>query len=323
MKRIVSFFGEDSEVFRDLNKRAKDYARSRNLEYQWAIQQPFCKESVIANLREADAGIIDIEPYGEDIFSQIGARTKILVRFGVGYDKVDLDAATAHRIAVARTVGANTNAVAEMALMLLLASRRRLFANTACVREHQWEKLVSHETIGSTVGIVGFGAVGRRLARLLKGFDCKILVYMPRPNDAALEEAGAELVSLEELFERSDAISIHAAYNKETANMIDEHLLRLMKPSAVLVNTSRGGIVDEEALCRVLTEHSIAGAGFDVFLKEPLLDDSPLRELDSIILTPHASSQTYESLWNIYKMAIDIIADYFEGKQSPCILNTF
>lgn len=321
MMKIVSFFGKENDAFVLLNQRAKEYALKKNLDYEWVVQDPFDEASVIQSLQNADAGIIDVEPYGESIFSQIDQRTRILVRFGVGYDKVDLQAASVHDIAIARTTGANTNAVAEMALTLMLTAKRMIRENDTFVREDRWEKVVVHEIIGSTVGIVGFGAIGKRLARLLKGFDCSILVYDPYPDTDAMEEIGAKLVSLEELFKRSDAISIHVPLCSETQNLIGQRLLESMKPSAVIVNTSRGGIVDEEALCKVLNNKTIAGAGFDVFAKEPLPADSPLRTVGNLVLTPHVSSQTYESLWNIYKMAIDIIADYFEGKGSRHILN--
>lgn len=321
MKKIVSFFGDVSEVFCELNDRAKAYAKTIGFEYQWAPQLPFNEADVKEKLKNADAGIIDVEPYGDNIFKEIRHSTKILVRFGVGFDKVDLKAASDNGIAIARTTAANSTAVAEMALTLILASRRMLNQNQACLRSGNWVKNVGYETIGSIVGILGFGNIGRKLANLLKGFDCKIVVYDPFPDKEALKELGVELVTQEELFKISDAISIHVPYCSETHNMVNAGLLSLMKPTAVIVNTSRGKIVDEDALYNVLSTNKIAGAGFDVFAAEPLSLDSPLMKLDNMILTPHISSQTVESNWNIYKMAIDICADFFAGKQTPHILN--
>jgi len=321
MKKIVSFFGDKSEIFIELNERAKNYAKELGFEYKWAPQLPFNEKDVIEELKNADAGIIDIEPYNERIFKEIYARTKILVRFGVGYDKVDLNSATEYGIAIARTTAANTTAVAEMALLLILATKRQLNINQECIRTGKWIKNVSHEIINGTVGILGFGNIGRKLAQLLKGFDCRIVAYDPYPNEEIMKELGVEKVSLEELFKISDAISIHVPYSQATHNMVNESLLSLMKPTAVIVNTARGNIIDENALYKVLLEKKIAGAGLDVFAVEPLPLDSPLLKLDNIILTPHVSSQTVESLWNIYKMAIDICADFFAGKNSPHILN--
>ena len=321
MKKIVSFFGDQSEIFCELNQRAKEYAASLDMEYRWIPQNPFSQEEVIRELPNADAGIIDIEPYGEPIFTQVKDSAKLLVRFGVGFDKVDLKAASRNGIAVARTTGANTTGVAEMALTLILACKRRINTYQARTKSGQWLKDIGHEIIGGTVGIIGYGSIGRRLARLLSGFDCRILAYDPFPKKEVMDADGVELVTLEELFRRADAISIHVPYTKETHHMVNRETLGMMKPTAVIVNTARGNIIDEDALYEALKDGQIAGAGVDVFAQEPLPADSPLLTLENAVLTPHVSSQTVESLWNIYKMAIDISADFFAGKGSPHILN--
>lgn len=321
MKKIVSFFGEDSQLFRELNKKACDYASSLGLEYKWALQAPFSKSDVIKELQDADAGIIDVEPYGEDIFSQVKDRTKLLVRFGVGFDKVDLKAASANGIAIARTTGANTTAVAEMALTLMLSCRRKINQAQSRVKSGIWVKDIGNEIIGATVGIIGFGSIGQRLAKLLSGFDCKIMVYDPFSDKALLDKLGVEPVSLETIFKEADCISIHVPYTKETHHMINNDSFDMMKSTAVIVNTARGNIIDEYALYQALKNGKIAGAGVDVFAQEPLPVMSPLLTLDNGVFTPHVSSQTVESLWNIYKMAIDIGSDFFSGKQVPHILN--
>ena len=321
MNKLVSFFGESSAIFNNLNSKACDYAAERDIEYQWAPQAPYNQQNVIDLLREADAGIIDTEPYGENVFKEINKHTRLLVRFGVGYDQVDLEAASRYGIAVARTTGANTLGVAEMALSLILAARRKLKVNQKCVDTGNWARNVAHETIQSTVGILGFGSIGSTLADLLKGFDCRIVAYDPFPKEELMRQKGAALVGLEELFEISDVISLHLPYNTETHHLVNRQMLSRMKPSAVIVNTARGNIIDEQALYEVLSAGKIAGAALDVFAREPLPLDSPFLKLDNIILTPHVSSQTVESLWRIYAMAIDITADFFNGKDSPHILN--
>lgn len=321
MKKIVSFFGDKSATFEELNKMAGEYAAKLGFDYQWAPQLPFDQQNVIEHLREVDAGIIDVQAYGEDIFKEIYHNTSLLVRFGVGYEKVDLEAASRYGIAVARTTGANTLGVAEMALTLILAARRKLKINQNCVNEGKWAKNVANETIQSTVGILGFGAIGMALTELLKGFNCRIISYDPFPKKELMQQKGVELVSLEELFESADVISLHLPYSKETHHLVNSQRLSLMKPTAIIVNTSRGNIIDEQALYEVLAARKIGGAALDVFGQEPLPLDSPLLKLDNIILTPHVSSQTVESLWRIYKMAIDIAAEFFSGKSSPHILN--
>lgn len=321
MKKVVSFFGDRSEIFMDLNKKAELYAASKGIEYKWVPQLPFDQEDVIRELQQADAGIIDVQHYGEEIFSQVKDSAKLLVRFGVGFDQVDLKAASANHIAIARTTGANTTAVAEMALTLMLTCKRRYNLYQKRTHEGNWVKDIGNEMIGATVGIIGFGNIGKRLCRLLSGFDCNVLVYDPFPKMADIEAAGAKLVELDDLFRLSDAISIHVPFTPQTQNMVNERTLGLMKPTAVIVNTARGGIIDEKALYEALRDGKIAGAGLDVFAQEPLPTDCPLLTLDNCVCTPHVSSQTVESLWNIYKMAIDIAADFFEGKESPHILN--
>jgi phosphoglycerate dehydrogenase-like enzyme len=321
MKKIVSFFGEKNDIFEKLNCQAAQYANKYGFEYKWIPMIPFSETAVIESLADADAGIIDVEPYGESVFSCLTEKTKLLVRFGVGYDKVDLESATRHGITIARTTGANTMAVAEMALSLIMACRRQLKYASKLVADGKWVKSVVNETVNATIGIMGFGAIGKALAGLLKGFNCRIITYDPHPNNDAIKSLGAEMVDLEPLFRISDAISIHVPYCKETHHIVNASLLDLMKSSAVIVNTSRGGIVDENALYVACRDKKIRGAGLDVFALEPLSTKSPLIGLDNLLLTPHLSSQTEESLWRIYAMAIDIAADFFGGKDSPHILN--
>ena len=322
MKKIVSFFGEPSPVFDELNKRAQDYAAQKGFAYEWVPQKPFDQAKVIQCLQASDMGLIDVEPYGEEIFSAIEGKCPLLVRFGVGFDKVDLDAATRHGIAVARTTGANASGVAEMALTLILACRRELRPNRfRCIETGRWDKYIANETAGATVGILGFGAIGRLLARMLLGLGCTVIAYDPFPNLDLAQEMGVKMVELDELFTTADAISVHVPYNKDTHHMVSAQRLAQMKPTAVIVNTARGNIIDEDALYDALKAGQIRGAGLDVYAVEPLPADSKLLELDNLILSPHFSSQTVESLWNTYKMAIDITADFYAGKDSPHILN--
>ena len=314
MMKFVSFFGEHSPVFDALNAKAESYAKERGFEYTWLPQKPYDKEAVIAALAESDVGLIDIEPYDASVFTRIVPRCKLLVRFGVGFDKVNLPDATASGIAVARTTGANSTGVAEMALTQILAAKRQLMINRKVVDSGVWVKNVGHELIGATVGIVGFGAIGQLLARLLQGFNCRILAYDPHLNLDRVAALGAEACTFDEVIEQADAISIHVPYLPATHHMFNAEVFERMKDSAVLVCTARGNIVDEDALYDALHEGKIAAAGLDVFAQEPLSAESKLIGLDNVILTPHVSSQTVESLWAIYRKAIDIAADFFEGK---------
>ena len=322
MKKIVSFFGDPSPVFDELNQRAKEYAAQKGFDYSWVPQKPYDQKQVIQSLQDACMGLIDVEPYGEEVFSAIEGKCPLLVRFGVGFDKVDLASATRHGVAVARTTGANAGGVAEMALTLMLACRRELRPNRfRCIETGRWDRYISNETVGATIGILGFGAIGRLLAKLMLGLGCTVIAYDPFPNEALAKEMGVRLVDLDELFTTADAISVHVPYTPDTHHMVNAARLAQMKPSAVIVNTARGNIIDEDALYDALKAGQIRGAGLDVCAVEPLPADSKLLELDNLILSPHFSSQTVESLWNTYKMAIDITADFYAGKSCPHILN--
>ena len=197
---------------------------------------------------------------------------------------------------------------------MILALRRQLEINRKVVQSGNWVRNVGIEMIGKTVGIVGFGAIGQILAKLVSGFDCRVLAYDPYPNLTKMKELGVENCTLDDLIKESDAISIHVPYNASTHHMFDAERIGQMKKDAVIVCTARGNLIDEDALYDALISNRIAGAGLDVFAQEPLPADSKLIGLDNVILTPHVASQTVGSLWAIYKKAIDIAADFFAGK---------
>ena len=314
MVKFVSFFGEHSPIFDELNQKVKEYAAARDIEYVWVPQTPYNVDTVIAELNDADAGMIDVEPYDEKIFSRMNDRCKLLVRFGVGFDKVNLADASAHGIACTRTTGANKTGVAEMALMHIIAAKRQVMRNRKVMESGVWVKNIGTEILNSRIGILGFGNIGVALAKILQGFDCELLAYDTYHNEQAAKQYGVRFTTLEEIFSTCDAISVHLPYNADTHHLIGEKYLNMMKPSAVITCTARGNIVDEDALYTVLKEERIGGAGLDVFATEPLSTNSKLLELDNIILTPHLSSQTYESLWYTYKKGVDIVSDFFAGK---------
>lgn len=315
MIKFVSFFGERSPVFEELNEKTRQYAAEKGIEYVWVPQTPYNVEEVIENLNNADAGMIDVEPYDENIFGRMNSRCKLLVRFGVGFDKVDLPAAASHGICVARTTGANKTGVADMAMMMMLAAGRQAMLNRKTVESGVWVKNIGNELIGKKVGILGFGNIGIALAKLLTGFDCEVVAYDTYQNKEAAEKYNVRFTDMEEIFTTCDAISIHLPYNEETDHLVNAEVFAKMKKNAILVCTARGNIVDEDALYDALANHKIGGAGLDVYAKEPLPADSKLIGLDNIILTPHVSSQTYESIWYTYKKGVDIVADFFAGKE--------
>lgn len=319
MKRLVSVFYRDFEESQWLNDQAKAYAASKGIEYEWVKIHPFDKEKVIDALANADAGLIDCEVYDKEIFSRINERNHLLIRYGVGYDAVNLEDAKNCGIRIARTQGANATAVAEMALTMMMMLKRDMLHSH--IQNGVWNpSYIGHELTGSTVGILGFGAVGKTLAKILSGFDCRILAYDTYQDHAAAESLGVVFADLETIFRESDAISVHLALNPDTKCIIDRKLLGLMKPTAVIVNTARGGLVNDADLIDALKNRTIGGAGLDVFTKEPLSSESEYHKLDNVVLTSHIASSTMESFWNIYKVAIDIADNVFNGREDTRLL---
>ncbi len=314
MKKIVSLYGQPTPLYNILNERAKEYAASKGLEYVWAPMDPFSVENAVAALKGADAGIIDVQPFDGQIFSQVNDTVKIIVRYGVGFDAVNLADATKYGIAISRTTAANAESVAEMAFAMIMGAKRQFMRNRECVNTGKWAKNVGCEMIGKKVGILGFGAIGRRLAKLFSGFDCEICVFDPFLSDEQVSEAGAVKMDLDEIFRTCDAISIHIPYTKENHHIVNAERIAMMKETAVLVCTARGNLVDEDALYEALKNEKILGAGLDVFAEEPLPVSSPLIGLDNVILTPHVSAQTRDALWNMYTKAIDVAAAYLNGE---------
>ncbi len=315
MKKLVSLYGAHSPLYDKMNDRAKAYAAELDLDYVWVPQTPFSPDSAVAALEGADAGIIDVDRYDGAIFSRIKDSVKLLVRYGVGFDSVNLPEASENGIAIARTTGANAEAVAEMAMAMILSCKRQLTRNRLVVNSGQWgPKDVGGEMKGKKLGLLGFGMISRLLAGLFTGFQVEVLAYDPFLTAEQIAAAGARKVDLDELFREADAISIHIPYTEESRNLVNAERLAMMKENAVLICTARGNIVDEDALYEALKAHKILGAGLDVYAQEPLPADSPLITLDNVVLTPHVAAQTEDALWAMYKKAIDIAADFLSGK---------
>lgn len=222
------------------------------------------------------------------------ARPCLVGKLGTGIDNVDLEAAAEFGIPVTYTPGINALSVAEHALGLALAALRRTTQVEAILRSGGWRDAtpIGTQLSGTTVGIVGFGNIGSRLANLLRGFDVTILAYDPYVQVEDTQITGAELTDLETLLERSDVVSINASHTEETRGMIDAAAFARMRETAVLVNTARGPIVDEAALIEAVRTGEIAGAGLDVFADEPLSPDSPLHDLPTVVTTPHVAART-------------------------------
>jgi phosphoglycerate dehydrogenase-like enzyme len=230
-------------------------------------------------------------------------KLKLLHKWGIGVDKFDLDAARAARVPVAITAGANAGAVSEHTVMLMLAVYRRLSLADRKLREGLWIRPQirgeAYQLSGKTIGILGFGNVGRMVAHRLAGFDVRIIYHDIRRADMATERSmHATPVPLDELLERSDVVSLHVPLTRVTRGMINADAIARMKTGAILINAARGEVVDEAALYDALVSRKLRGAGLDVFAKEPADPANPLLKLDQVVVTPHTAGS-----------AIDLVAD--------------
>ena len=236
-----------------------------------------------------------------------------------GYDKIDLTLTEELGIPVATNGGANAWSVAEHCIAMLLALYKRLPQCDHSVRSGSWRRPVTgfntFEVAGKTVGLIGAGNIGRKVARRFKSFEAQILYCDPRPAADIEDELGARKVSLDELLSESDIITIHLPLVQETRALIGRHALSLMKPNAVLLNTSRGPIVDEKALTEALAEERISGAGLDVFEEEPISKDNPLLGLKNVLLTPHVAGHSYEGWFRRAEFAWENIQRVATGQQ--------
>jgi phosphoglycerate dehydrogenase-like enzyme len=248
--------------------------------------------ALIDGLEGALAVVAGSETYTERVLSGL-PELQLIVRCGVGFDAIDVPAATARRVAVATTPDANSDGVADLTLALMLACLRRITVGDRHVRAGGWRLPgLSGDLTGATVGVVGLGRVGRKVVRRLTGFGCRILAYEPYPDLDFCAEHGVELAELDALLPHVDVLSIHVPLTDETNRLLGARQLALLKPTAVLVNTSRGAVIDEPALVEALVADRIAGAALDVYDREPLDSGHPLAALDNVVLSAHAASFT-------------------------------
>jgi len=248
-------------------------------------------------------------------------KLKVISKFGVGVDNIDLKAATTNKIIVTNTPKANQEAVADLAFGLMICSARRITYIFNEVKKGNWNLAVGVELWGKTLGILGLGKIGKALALRAKGFNMRILIYDKYPDLKFIKENNIKLTSFDEILRKADFISIHLPFTSETRNLIGKKELKLMKNLAILVNTSRGGIVNEEELYLSLSSGMIFGAACDVFNSEPLKADNKLLKLPNFVATPHIGAFTYESIRRAEEISAKNLIDALENKKPKYILN--
>ena len=313
-----------------LADRSDDYAGERKaiegLGGELVLQVARTEEEIIQTC--AGARII----LSEGLFSPINRRVIenlddcwALGRYGIGVDNIDVEAATDHGIVVFNVADYCVNEVADHAATLVLASARRVVSSVRYVRSGGWSDPPLDPPLRRlnrlTLGLVGFGNIGRRMVPRLRGFGMQIIATDPFVDPGIASDLDVELTSLERVMAESDIVSIHTFLNAGTRHLIGAPEIGLMKPSAFLVNTSRGAVVDEEALITVLEERRIAGAALDVTVEEPLAPDSPLRSLDNVIVTPHHAAASVEALADVHRGVIESVSCLIQGYWPPFPFN--
>ena len=268
-----------------------------------------------------DAVYASVDQYTAAVLaSPEAAQLKVISRWGVGFDSIDIPAATREGIVVAYTPGLLNEAVADYAMSLLFAVARRVHEGHQTLRTGAWKPTWGHDIGGKTLGLVGCGRIGQAVARRASGFGMELIAFDPTPHPEA-SALGVRFVSLEELLARADFVSLHAALTPETRWLIGEAQLRQMKPSAYLINTSRGAMIDEPALVRALREGWIAGAALDAFITEPLPADHPFVDVPNILITPHQASFGFDTGARVSDAAAQALLDLRAGHRPQWVVN--
>ncbi len=261
------------------------------------------------------------ELWSNEALNLAGDQLRMIVRLGTGVDRVDIRSATKRGIAVCNTPGANACAVAQHALAFMLNLSMGVARYDRALKFHKpYERKMSRDLIGKTVGLMGFGKIAAQLAKLLSGFDCKIVAYDIYRNEDLAEKLGVRFVDLSELLIVSDYISVHLPLTDDTKRLCNKEFFNSMKPSAYFINTARGDIVKEDDLLEALKTGMIAGAGLDVFEK-PLDEKNELIRLNSVIATPYVAFSSELGQRRTMDMAITSIKDYLKGRKITNLLN--
>ncbi len=274
---------------------------------------------VIESLEGCTAAIAGQEPYTAEVFDAC-PELGLVVRYGVGFDAVDVAAATERGVLVATIPGTNDWAVADHTIGLMVDLAHGISRQDRAMRRGEWRAQRGIDVGGTTLGIVGLGRIGRRVARRGLGFDMRVIAYEPFPDMEFVEEHRVELTSMEELFGQSDFITLHLPSMPETNKIVDPSKLALMKPTAFLINTARGDLVDEDALYTAVQSGQIGGAGIDAWTTEPMTDPR-WAELENVVLTPHSGPNTEGVRKASGAMAVEIVLKTLRDEQPEQLLN--
>jgi len=296
-----------------------DYLKAHGCELKLIPQGKKLSETELLECAsESDAMIVAVEQITDRVI-QAATNLKVIAKHGAGVDNIDMAAATGKGIVVTSAPGANSDAVADLTIGLFLALARQIPFADSSVKAGEWPRLIGTQFNKKTLGIIGVGQIGKRVARRAMGFDMEVLVYDVVEDREFAEKTGAKYLPLDEVLAKSDFISLHVPLTESTRHLIGARELGLMKQSAFLVNVARGGVVDEEALLEALNQKQIGGAAADVFSQEPP-KGNPLLEIKNLIATPHMGMYTHEALIETGMICVRNIVDALEGRK-PQFLN--
>ncbi|GAB4319470.1 phosphoglycerate dehydrogenase [Pseudothermotoga elfii] len=280
----------------------------------------FDKEDLSSVIGKVDALIVGTPKVTKGML--VNSRLKIIAKHGVGIDNIDLEAATELGIPVTIAQGANTDSVAELVIGFIFSLARNIVsAHVDVFQRHLWPNIVGTEIQGKTLGLLGFGSIAKEVAKRALCLGMNVVSYDPYVSEEEMQKAGVTSVDFGEIFKISDFVSIHVPLNEKTRNLVGEAELKTMKRTAFLINTARGGIIEEKNLIRALKEKWIKGAALDVFNEEPLNPNSELFTCENVIMTPHMGAHTIEAIYRMNMMAAKAVVDFFEGRIPPHVVN--
>lgn len=280
------------------------------------------RDAILEMANGVDAVVSAMERWDYDTLSGLENKKKLIIRYGTGIDNIDLAAATALGVPVANCPGANAVPVAEIALAHILNCMRRLSYSITGPKEGVWPRhFMGNEIDGKTIGLLGFGNIAKHLRRMLSGFDCRVLAYdaFARPDEEKYNVTAAD--SMEQIFRESDIVSLHIPLNDETRKSINKHYFDMMKPGAYLINTCRGGVINEDDLVEALREGKLRGAGLDVMTAEPPSADCALFHMDNVFVSTHIAGSTAEAEERTQHMLAATIIAFLKGEIPFNIMN--
>jgi len=294
----------------------------------WAEELPPSSEMILERVRGVE-GILSLltDKMDGDVMDAAGEKLRVISNFAVGFDNIDVGAATRRGIPVGNTPGVLTDTTADFAFTLLMAAARRVVEGDNFTRAGKWKTwgpmlLLGQDISGATLGIIGFGRIGKGMAKRAQGFDMRVLYYDPfHEDDPYATQVGAQSTDLDSLLRVSDFVSVHTPLSEKTYHLIEANALAKMKPTAILINSARGPVVDPDALYAALKKGDIRFAALDVTEPEPIPMDHPLLTLDNVIITPHIASASVATRSKMAQMAAENLIAGLKGERLPNCIN--